>query len=370
MNDTKERMETLFGKDEIWAREMQKRQELDRQEEAVRPAPELPAAEDDDAADTTEIPPLLMRPPVLDVDVSRVHAREDTNEWFAGESAGEDTSDDDSDDSLRGKGEEPVGRKSLTLQHAIETSSRTPKTRGSLRADHTGSNAEHDSESDDSEDIPLSQLRPTSVHNALSNLSLQPAQNASAESDEELPLSKLIRRQKSGIDGIPRMQTERPAASAIHPTAAKQTAEESEDSDDDAPLGLVHPSVSFNRKQQNTDEASADADDRPLGVSHPQAAIIAEQAAMIKHLQMQVASPQPPAALSQWPIPSVYMLPTQGNHHLGPAATSTPFDQAGPVAVSPIVDIASLHPKANVIDRWRSEVPAEPPASVPSVPSS
>ncbi|KAN0064297.1 hypothetical protein ACQY0O_002488 [Thecaphora frezii] len=77
---------------------------------------------------------------------------------------------------------------------------------------------------------------------------------------------------------------------------AVAAADDDDDSDEDVPLGMRHPN---GLEALQAARGSDDEDDKPLGAAHPQAAIIAEQAALIRQLQAENEQ----ARMSSLPLP-------------------------------------------------------------------
>ena len=350
MNDTRERMQSIFGKDQVWAQGMLKRQQQDAAERdaaSVRKAgtPEQSARDLEKASEEVPSRPQTpAEPPVLDVDVPiGAHRQEPTAEWFAGASDHDSDSNASSIVRARKSHDDYQRRTSLTLQHALNGDS------GRRQADAGDASAESDS----SEDVPLSQLKnrqsTLSMFGHLRLQHLDGENQAESEEDEEVPLSQLLAKKKTFLGGE-FAHLEKPKLPDAVQVNGVNDANEDEDEDDDAPLGLVHPN-GFDAVKQLKLPVADDSDDEPLGAVHPQAAIIAQQAALIKQLQAERFQGMP----APWSVPP-QMVSRPPLSNLPPV-----YNQVAPTMDMPPAEIGMMgspffDPKSTLIDRWRNDV--------------
>lgn len=348
-NDTKQRMEATFGKDEIWARDTQKilaQQQIESNLSQTAPLGEW-------TEHSPSRPRTPAEPPMLDVDVPGIdHSKKPTTDWFAGASDSSDGSSDSGAPRRLGRASGEGRRVSLTLEHAMRATA--PR--------------EHDDEdSTSSEDLPLNQVKAQAAMRQfpptlqLDSVGGGLSQDASSSDDEELPLSQLLSQKKGALSAIPHLSTHADAAGrkAKQASATNSDGPTSDDEndrvvgedeeDDDAPLAFVHPN-SGNALKQWQNQGADDSDDEPLAVAHPQAAIIAQQAAIINQLHAERAQSQLFTTQS-WGMPQ-HGFPVYGTLPTQPALYSAPsqLDIAGPA-------------KTSAIDNWRNMVAPEMDAS-------
>ncbi|CEH15875.1 hypothetical protein CBOM_05089 [Ceraceosorus bombacis] len=384
-------------------------------------------------------------------------------EWFARESD-EDLSEQDTSEDEAEKRKQALERaRKAHTQNSASVSFAAALNLPRVRVqDENGSDSEATEDDSSSEDnVPLSQLRKkapprvgssTSFRNVAGNPPRIGADDESSE--EEMPLAAIVAKRKtrqslagkldidfmgtSSLDTTAIARSSMPPASsrssALGPTtglpplqrAAPQTSQhEDDDSDDDAPLGVKHGNglaalAELTKKEAQVKQArekvadlqgaaaaqinDSDDDDRPLGVAHPQAAIIAEQRALIEKLQAEAAEARAKIAATESPFgvgapygfdsrmsmmpgaapfgqPSIapgHMsmsgMPSFGPstsfgggmfpHSPGPNNIGMPMGM-DPTTLPPGVGLGP-DPKATSIDRWRSQVPIDPQPSTSS----
>ncbi|KDN36599.1 hypothetical protein K437DRAFT_53226 [Tilletiaria anomala UBC 951] len=374
MNDTRERMQTIFGKDEVWEREMQKRRDEDQQElqsYTSAASTDKCEAEVGSPLEPHEGPSVLARPitsaePLtLDIAVSAEGTRHGgTTDWFAGASDHDTDSEGSSVIEARRSHEEYERRKSLTLEHALQE----PQTLLDLSQDE-GKKCDG-SESDSSEDLPLDQLK-TNRKSSLIPYELRLTHLLSSadgnSSDEEMPLAQIMNKRKDVLGELLHLSSHSEQNFAATGTATAERCrqhsgeledlgEGDSDSDDDAPLGVKHPQgPEILRRLHPTSRGEEGSDDEPLGMAHPQAAIIAEQAALIKQLQAERANSQQAMPPSQWAMPAYPAMPVYD------AMSNMQLFAPSPLIQGPSSDIGGPNllydPKSTLIDRWRNDVP-------------
>jgi hypothetical protein len=148
------------------------------------------------------------------------------------------------------------------------------------RRSSTGQLGKMAASADSSDDeVPLSVIKRRTVSsNAV------PQRGAMSSSDEEVPLAQL--RTKRLV---------KKASSIASSSGAGSRKSDEQESEEDRPLGQRHSMQALSSFQQlhkgtlrpavRRSTSDSSGDDAPLGTSHPQAAIIAQQAALIKQLQ-------------------------------------------------------------------------------------
>ncbi|SPO30946.1 uncharacterized protein UTRI_05430_B [Ustilago trichophora] len=412
-NDTRERMEAVFGADQIWAREMAKRQEEEAQEaQAARERAEAQAAaEQQREADVKAkkergiftLPKKSKKKRETALGMLNPSAINSTAS-FTGSNAG-GSSITPSQRAAQGQEEAEQSESPLRSQTPIEppvialdigdandeadqgrSGRRTPALLAGeetaaqewlISSDAESEKVGQDNDSSD-DDIPLSQVKKNVASRPVSlaaGLSLNPTKSGDADSsDEELPLAALKEKRirqsmmlgggKLDLDFSSSNRNGSSAAQSASPSSIRSgsmrdngqdavksplsqayaarpaQAVDDDDSDEDLPLGQRHPGgdaaliamrtalekekralkearqaekaqkrAAKLARQVSTEEVGADGervkangdledgdddseeddseDDKPLGYVHPQAAIIAEQAALIRQLQQE-----------------------------------------------------------------------------------
>ena len=395
-NDTRERMEAVFGPDQIWASEMAKRKLQDAKEEeealvAQMARDELQAEElarkgrkrgnkksetkkakaemgDETLPTMAQLPcedwmshhtPSVERsvtpvdPPVLELGLPLDSPASKKLSSFANvaapwlEKSDEEgsSSESSSDDS-----EAAAERRKGALQRA--RMSRSLGGQGLWMAEHLLRQDDDDS-SDKDDDVPLSQIRGKFPSATFASQVRYPSAQSDGE-EEEVPLAQLVakRKKKKQSIGMPDLR--------FHIGDASSPPEHrgGDEDEDDEPLGrkLVDPDATLTAlsalqrspREPNGGDDDDDDDDRPLGIAHPQAAIIAEQATVIKQLQRELMTKAYPPVFAMLPHPQSYQPHMAGACFTGPA---TPL--AVPSLPAPGVSIAS----------WAAHVPPDATAS-------
>lgn len=257
-------------------------------DEIESPAPELEADATDtlrpDGIGSEKARDLLAttKPPRIEIGFSsptqlRSTAGKGASAWHPASSGSSNDSDS----------EPESGRQKRRVQQSISTRFLAPND-SSLRLaqvsrrSSTGQLDKAAAASDSSDDeVPLSVIKRRTVS---SNAAVQ--RRAMSSSDEEVPLAQL--RSKRQVKKAPFN------ASSSGPGSRKSDEQESEE---DRPLGQRHSMQALSSFQQlhkgtlratvRRPSSESSDDEAPLGASHPQAAIIAQQAALIKQLQME-----------------------------------------------------------------------------------
>ncbi|PWN40636.1 hypothetical protein IE81DRAFT_349054 [Ceraceosorus guamensis] len=384
-------------------------------------------------------------------------------EWFARESD-EDLSEQDTSEDEAEKRKQALERaRKAHTQNSASVSFAAALNLPRVRVqDENGSDSEASENDSSSEDnIPLSQLRKKASPRVGSSTSFgnvaggPPRIGADDESsEEEMPLAAIVAKRKtrqslagkldidfmgaSSLDASATARSSMPAASsrssalgppiglpALQRAAPHTSQHEDDDSDDDAPLGVKHGNglaalAELTKKEAQLKQArekvadlqdaaaaqinDSDDDDRPLGVAHPQAAIIAEQRALIEKLQAEAAEARAKIAATESPFgvgppygfnSRMSMMPGAGPFgqpsiapgHMsmigmpsfgpstsfgggmfpqspGPNNIGVPIGM-DPTTLPPGVGLGP-DPKATSIDRWRSQVPIDPQPSTSS----
>lgn len=364
--------------------------------------------DEEDRADGTSVRP----PPTLDVDVLASSVNHD-DEWFP---KNEDDDEDDEDDNAR-----PAKRAASTTNLSLWSDDHPPPATPKEPTQQTGPKAAtaaadagaldiganfggglgipgvDESDSEESEDLPLDQL----------------LGRKDDDSEDELPLVQLANRKRQtagvGADGL---------LGSLGPGSESDS---EADAEDDAPLGVMHPDhketlakiQALAKKQRrqsrkllaeieaikedNTlpqptgegdkegeneqfqlgSDEDSESDEELLGVAHPQAAIIAQQAALIKSLQEEKAQAekerlerqrasgwmgmQPPMGLGGMMFPPMgapmpigmppMPMPPPGARSL--VSGSAP-SMMGPMPPAPMPGMMGPpDPSHDAVDRWR-----------------
>ncbi|PWN48910.1 hypothetical protein IE53DRAFT_172402 [Violaceomyces palustris] len=374
-------------------------------------------------------------------------------EWFAKSSDEEDSdeSTDSEDEAERRKAALARARLSRSLGGIGDSKLLAAAIMADAEAEARGlaPKAEEDSSDDDR---PLIQLKRSSgargANSGIADYRLGGGAGVEESSDEELPLAAIKAKRKKESEMLGKLDidfsggdvnkspskmgstaTQIPSFNFEDSLGRKDLQVEESDSDEDLPLGIRHPNgaatLKASRKADQGSEGSEDEDDKPLGAAHPQAAIIAEQAALIRQLQAEKEAMKTPMMGMPQPWNSFnvgYMNPAPqpqsvlGFGNLGasqslmgfggmtnPAAAAAPMAGGvdGPVInlntpspilpaagaastdmmpiqinnnpggasmiPNPIAAMAMLDPKTTHINNWRSQVP--PDATANNTPS-
>lgn len=410
-NDTRERMEAMFGPDRIWAREMAKRKEeeaKEAEEAAIRqlafaeleaeedarqeaknskkakrkkakngevkaetvmevsapmiPPEETMGLEEEVQEQEDEVDQAPVMPPTINLhlpqDTSLTHKPSSmsavASRWLKSDESGNESSGDDSD----AQAEE----RTLALQRA--------RLARSLSGPGQKGHAEQDSDEEE-DDMPLSTLRSKlpRCSTFASHLGDQRAQYDSDE--EELPLSQLVANRKKKTQSLGTLDLN----FMIGCEASLQRGEDhvrlpnqGSDEEDDAPIGLklaasaslARPIALGSQQALHGNDEGPDSDDEPLALSHPQAAIITEQANMIKQLQTELVVKQqhPQMGPPMVPFPSQHMSMLLPSPYM--AATPAGAYSMRPMSVMPmppmVPSVSMMQPQDASIAMWAAQV--------------
>ncbi|PWN18778.1 hypothetical protein BCV69DRAFT_62674 [Microstroma glucosiphilum] len=289
-------------------------------------------------------PPAITQPPRIEIGLSsppqlRSAAGRGVSAWHPASSGSSDESDSESE---AGKPKR-VLRESSSARLLGPNDSSLRLLQMSRRSSTGQINKTAESADSSDDEVPLSVIKRRTVSsNAV------PQRGDASSSDEEVPLAQL--RSKWPVKKAPSH-----ASSSCVENRKSDEQGNAVDSEEDRPLGQRHSMLALSTFQQlhkgtlrASDRRSASEssdDDAPLGASHPQAAIIAQQAALIKQLQAETNFHRQSAFLAA--SASMAAMP-----FLPPTMTSVPSRMGmAPVPTPSLPDLRAAYLATNSLPR-------------------